>query len=138
MGKIGFDEFDYDTDMTYHPLSIALMINNSNVLDTLAYMLGKSNCLKFNEELFFKALKSSSESFRKLISNTLFYHNKLDIEHLPDTVILDTDQMPLCFVGKDENITYKKLKEKIERYLEDGEAVELKVRRSYSKANWSF
>ena len=138
LGKIDFNEAHYDIGIDYHPLTIALMINNSKILDALAYILGKTNCLRFQEELFFKGLKSSSESFRKMISNTLFYHNKLDIQHLPNTAILDVDHMPLCFVDKDEKMTDEKLKEKIEKYLEDGEAVELKVRRSYSTANWSF
>ena len=123
--KIEFDEIDYDFDLDYHPFSIALKLNNPNVLDTLAYVLRKKNCLTFKEELFFKVLKSASENFRKLISNTLFYHNRLEIDHLPETAILDPDKMPLCFKDNAKILTDEKLKQKIEKYLEDGEPVSL-------------
>ena len=84
------------------------------------------------------ALKSSSENFRIMISNSLFYHKKLTIDHLSDTAILNPEDMPLCFLSKEKKLKDEKLKEKIERYLDDGEPVALKVRRSYFKANWSF
>ena len=87
----------------------------------MAYSLGNSPCLDFNENLFFKALKSSSENFRKMISNTLFFHSRLNIDSLPTTAILSEEKLPLCFINDETKLTDTKLKEKIKVFEEDGE-----------------
>ena len=136
--KIKYGESYFSIDPSVNPLKIALKLNDPKILDSLAYSVGTDPCLEFNEEIFFRTLKSSSENFRKMISNSLFYHKQLNIKRLPTTAILIPEKMPLCFLSEETLLTDTKLKEKIKKFEEDGEPVTLKVRRSFLKANWSF
>ena len=136
--KIEYKESLFNVDQDYHPLKIALKINDPKTLDVLAYTLGDTPCLDFNQELFFKALKSSSENFRKMISNSLFFHKELSIENLPTTAILNPEELPLCFLSEDTELVDSKLKELIRRFDEDGEPLTLRVSRSFQKMDWSF
>ena len=119
--KIKFLESSYSLDPESHPFKIALKINDPKVLEALAYSVGNDPCLDFNENMFFRALKSSSENFRKMISNTLLFHSKLDIKNLPTTAILSEEKLPLCFLNDDTKLSDTQLKEKIKEFEEDGE-----------------
>ena len=73
-----------------------------------------------------------------MISNSLFYHEELNIEHHPTTAILNEERLPICYLDDETKMSDTKLQEKIEKFENDGEPLDLKIRRSYHKANWGF
>ena len=87
--KVPYDARKWSFNKAYHPLTLAIAVNDQEIFSVLESHLKDNPCIEFNEGLYWKAANLGHQGFRDLILSTLFFHSELEIEDLPSTFIVN-------------------------------------------------
>ena len=101
---VGLEKDGYTFEESFHPLLIAIDMDNIDILDTLGKYLMEHNSLIVIEELFFASLHCASEIFKNGILQNFFNPPNLMKNHLPSTIALSDSKFPYFIESHNEKL----------------------------------
>jgi len=118
---IGLEDHGMLFNEELHPVEIAIDTVNFKAMEVIAKHLEKKSSLLVTENLFSKALDSSSVGFKKAIVEAFLNPPGLDKDNLPNALAISSSEFPYIYKSLSKNLELEEI-EKITNEKENSSA----------------
>ena len=106
---IGLEDHGMLFNEELHPVEIAIDTVNFKAMDVIAKHLEKKSSLLVTENLFSKALDSSSVGFKKAIVEAFLNPPGLDKDNLPNALAISSSEFPYIYKSLSKNLELEEI-----------------------------